>query len=82
MLIIISQASAKPARLVQDALESRYASITMKEPPTLHHLSRYLNEMIAFCSEVSAGTIPVHKMEDRMVAQFSRIPELATDMVQ
>ena len=56
--------------------------MTMKEPPTLHHLSRYLNEMIAFCSEVPAGTIPVHKMEDRTVAQFSRIPELATDMVQ
>ena len=80
VMTIVSQASSKPERLLQDALESRIDSITMREPPSVPHLPRFLNDLLTFAAECPANTIQCHKLEDKVMLQVSRVEIMADDV--
>ena len=78
---VIAQASSRPERLVQDAIESRMNAIHQREPPSVAHLSRYLSDIIEFCSETPPGAIQQRKLEDKVMEQIGRVPALASDVI-
>ena len=67
---------------MQDALESKYNAITLREPPSISHLSRFVNEIPNFATETPTGATQPHKLEDRVLAEIARVPEMQTDYVQ
>ena len=81
VMTIIAQASSKPERLVQEALESRLASIQMRMPATVAHLSRFMNEVVEFSSECPPGVVQTHKLEEKVLTQVALCTPLAADLV-
>ena len=81
-MLIISQASAKPEQLVQDSLESKFNAITMRDPPSITHVSRFLDEILSFATEAPSGVIPPHKIEDKVLGEIAKVEAMQSDYVQ